>query len=168
MERLPENWKWSSVGDLSQLHRGITYQKNQAENNETKNNCLVLRGGNIQEGNIYIGDDVVYVPRELVKEDQYLREGDIVIVGSTGSKDLIGKAALSHKNESKISFGSFLMLIRPAEGINKKYFGYFFLSEQYRNSIRESSGVLTLIISEENISLQSRFLFHRYQNKSVS
>lgn len=140
MEELPQNWAWVKVGEVSSLLRGISYQKHQAESYERDENCLVLRGGNIQDGKIAIDSDLVYVPKELVDEKQLLRNGDIVIVGSTGSKDLIGKAALSTKDEDKISFGAFLMLIRPLEAVNKKYFGYFFLSDEYRNAIRESSG----------------------------
>jgi type I restriction enzyme, S subunit len=141
MERIiPEHWVWSTVGKISSLLRGISYQKHQAEDYESDENCLILRGGNIQNGKILIDNDLVYVPKELVDEKQLLKNGDVIIVGSTGSKDLIGKAALATKDENKISFGAFLILIRPLEAVNKRYFGYFFLSDEYRQTIRESSG----------------------------
>src|SRR5687768_13263034 len=120
MSELPDNWLLTTVGEVATLLRGVSYQKHQAEHVESDGNCLVLRGGNIQDGKIFIGKDVVYVPKHLVSENQFLRKGDVIIVGSTGSKELIGKAALSLQDEDKIAFGAFLMLLRPSEGVSKK------------------------------------------------
>ena len=72
MEELPKNWTWTKVGNLSNLLRGVNYQKNQAELLPSDDNCLVLRGGNIQDGKIVVGSDVVYVPKELVDKEQFL------------------------------------------------------------------------------------------------
>lgn len=151
--KLKIGWKVTTVGAVSTLLRGVGYQKVDAEAQPTEKNCLVLRGGNIQDGKIFINDDVVFVPRELVKEEQFLRRGDVIIVGSTGSKDLIGKAALSIEDQNKVAFGAFLMLLRPSEQIDKKYFGYFFLTREYRDTIRKlSAGVNINNIRREHIT----------------
>jgi type I restriction enzyme S subunit len=113
----------------------------QAKSIKENDDYLVLRGGNIQNGKIITDTkDVVYVDSSLVKEVQEIKKGDVVIVGSTGSKRLIGKAGIAKKNYKEISFGAFLMLIRPSGLINKSLFDYYFISDNYRNVIRKLAG----------------------------
>ena len=143
-KELPINWKLTKVVDISEIVRGITYQKSDASTTIFDNSCLVLRGGNIQDGKIVIEDDCVYVPDSIVKKDQKLRIGDVIIVGSTGSAKLIGKAAFSLSDEDKISFGAFLIMLRPNKKIESRYFDYFFLTEFYRTEIRELAGGINI------------------------
>lgn len=141
---LPKNWILIKVVDISEIVRGITYQKSDASATKFDNSCLVLRGGNIQDGKIVIEDDCVYVPESIVKKDQKLRKGDVIIVGSTGSAKLIGKAAFSLSDEEEISFGAFLVMLRPDKKIESRYFDYFFLTEFYRTEIRELAGGINI------------------------
>jgi type I restriction enzyme S subunit len=129
------------IGDVSDLIRGVSYKKTDANEASTcDDDILVLRGGNIQDGKIFRNaNDEVFVDKSLVSEKQYLKKGDVVIVGSTGSSNLIGKAAIVENDFINISFGAFLMLIRPRPIINPKYFDYYFLSAEYRNAIRDLS-----------------------------
>lgn len=142
------------IGEVSELLRGVSYKKNDAkESSSGADDILVLRGGNIQDGKIFRKPtDEVFVDKSLVNHKQFLKKGDVVIVGSTGSSNLIGKAAIVDEDYDSISFGAFLMLIRPREDINAKYFDYYFLSSEYRNAIRElSSGVNINNIRKEYI-----------------
>jgi len=143
-KELPINWILIKVVDVSEIVRGITYQKSDASTTIFDNSCLVLRGGNIQDGKIVIEDDCVYVPDSIVKKDQKLRKGDVIIVGSTGSAKLIGKAAFSLSDEDEISFGAFLVMLRPNKKIESRYFDYFFLTEFYRTEIRELAGGINI------------------------
>lgn len=140
-KNLPKNWVETEVGDISEIVRGITYNKLQAKPIKDNDDYLVLRGGNIQDGKITTETkDVVYVESSLVKEVQQIKKGDVVIVGSTGSKRLIGKAGIAKEDYKEISFGAFLMLIRPSELIEASLFDYYFISDNYRNVIRELAG----------------------------
>lgn len=143
--KLPANWKITKVGNLCSQLRGISYQKGDAYSGEFENSVWVLRGGNIQDGKIVInkGDDV-YVSKELVREEQLIRKGDVVIVSSTGSKALIGKAAHAMEDMPNTGFGAFLTLLRPIKEIDSLYFDYFFQTENYRESIRELSGGINI------------------------
>jgi type I restriction enzyme S subunit len=143
-KELPIGWILIKVVDISEIVRGITYQKSDASTTKFDNSCLVLRGGNIHDGKIVIEDDCVYVPDSIVKKDQKLRRGDVIIVGSTGSAKLIGKAAFSLSDEEEISFGAFLVMLRPDKKIESWYFDYFFLTEFYRTEIRELAGGINI------------------------
>ena len=142
MEReLPKGWIEVKVGKLCKQFRGITYGKNDAHTNKFNDCFLVLRGGNIQNGRIILNEnDNVFVHKSLIKEEQQIRSGDVLIVSSTGSKQLIGKAAYAKAYLSSISFGAFLTLLRPHELLTSAFFGYLFQTDYYRNSIRELSG----------------------------
>lgn len=139
-KQLPKNWVETSPLVISKIIRGVSYGKTDASQVEFDNSCLILRGGNIQDGEIVDGKDNVYVPLDLIKKEQFIQEHDVVIVGSTGSKNLIGKAATSLYNSDKISFGAFLMLIRAFEPIDKRYFSYYFQTNYYREAIRNLAG----------------------------
>ncbi|SMO44888.1 restriction endonuclease subunit S [Melghirimyces algeriensis] len=132
---VPENWVWVRLGSVVEALRGVTYKKNQVTNSGEENVCLVLRGGNIQDGKIFKFEDDVYVPFDLIKENQCLQKGDIIIVTSTGSKKVIGKSAQCLSDEANVSFGAFLTLIRPKNQNNRRYFGYYFQSDLYKKSV---------------------------------
>ena len=92
------------IGEVSDLIRGVSYKKNDAkESSGSEDDVLVLRGGNIQDGKIFRNpNDEVFVDKSLVSERQFLRKGDVVIVGSTGSSNLIGKAAIVDNDYSNM------------------------------------------------------------------
>ena len=139
---VPENWRWVRIGSSVGLHRGVSYKKEDAHTTKQINDCLIMRGGNIGEGYIDIDADNVYVDMSLVDTDQLVRENDIIIVASTGSTKVIGRAGISRQNYKDVAFGAFLLLVRPSGKVNGRYISYFFQSDLYRNRIRDlASGV---------------------------
>lgn len=140
-KELPKGWVETEIGIVSDLIRGVSYGKNDVQESQGDNDFLILRGGNIQDGKIITDStDTVFVNESLIKESQFIRKGDVVIVGSTGSKNLIGKAGIAKYDFSNISFGAFMMLIRPNSKLHSSYFDYYFLSDNYRNVIRDLAG----------------------------
>lgn len=139
---VPGNWCWVTVGNIVDLHRGVSYKKNEGHSVKGENDCLVMRGGNILEGTIDTDAENIYVDKSLIKSEQYLQENDIIIVSSTGSKKVIGRAGISFAGYSDVSFGAFLTLVRPKEHLCKRYVDYYFQSQIYRERIRSlASGV---------------------------
>lgn len=151
--QIPENWCWTIIGSLASIHRGVSYKKSDAHLEKRQNDCLVLRGGNIGEGYLDTDTDNVYVDISLVGDNQIVRKNDIIIVASTGSKKVIGRAGISKMKYSDVAFGAFLVLVRPLEETNQRYIDYFFLNDNYRNRIRNlASGVNINNIRSEYIS----------------
>lgn len=134
--KIPGNWCWVRVGNISSLYRGVSYKKNDVHTIKEDSDCLIMRGGNIGEGYIDIDVDNVYVSKSLVKDCQLVCQNDIVIVASTGSKKVIGRAGVSEMSYSDVSFGAFLMLVRSKDKFNAKYLDYFFQTDDYRTKIR--------------------------------
>lgn len=101
-----------------------------------------MRGWNIGEGYITSDADNVYVNKSFVNESQLVRQNDVIIVASTGSEKVIGRAGISAMDYQDVSFGAFLMLVRPTGKFNPKYLDFFFQSDDYRNQIKNlASGV---------------------------
>lgn len=132
---IPGNWVWARMGAVTEIIRGLSYKKHQVAASDAPDNLLVLRGGNIQNGVVVNQDDNVYVNKEIVRENLLLKKGDIIIVSSTGSSKLIGKAASIKKEFVGETYGAFLTNIRSRYGLDNRYIGLYFQSSFYRNMI---------------------------------
>jgi type I restriction enzyme S subunit len=128
-------WPTVPVGEIAQQVRGVSYDKSQVSNSAAPGLRPVLRAGNIQEGSLLLDKDLVYVPDSCIAHQQLLRPGDIVIAASSGSIDVVGKAAqLSEPWEG--SFGAFCKVVRPSsERVNPRYLHHFFQSTGYRRKV---------------------------------
>ena len=113
----------------------------------------ILRANNINGQLNY--EDLVYVPREKVKGEQFVKALDIIIAMSSGSKHLVGKAAQAYQ-DFEGGFGTFCGLVRISEEVNQKFIGLFFQSPVYRNEIsRLSIGININNLRSENIEAMS-------------
>ncbi len=141
--KVPGNWCWTRIGELSTLYRGVSYKKQDAHTQKNNQDYLILRGGNILEGTIDVEtNDNVYVHQNLVQNEQLVQKYDIIIVSSTGSSKVIGRAGISHKDYTDVAFGAFLTLVRPNNNVVKPFIAYYFQSNLYRNRIRDlASGI---------------------------
>ena len=141
--KVPGNWCWTRIGELSTLYRGVSYKKQDAHTQKNNQDYLILRGGNILEGTIDVEtNDNVYVHQNLVQNEQLVQKYDIIIVSSTGSSKVIGRAGISHKDYTDVAFGAFLTLVRPNNDVVKPFIAYYFQSNLYRNRIRDlASGI---------------------------
>jgi len=111
----------------------VTYAKDDASSVPVPGSVAVLRAGNIQDAGITL-DDLVYVPRARVSPDQFLRRHDILIATSSGSLDVVGKAARV-ADDLGMAFGAFCKVLRPRPDINPRYLAHYFRTAQYRRTI---------------------------------
>ena len=124
-------WSWwrdmrtVRIGEIATITRGVSYKKEQAVKSKLSGYTALLRANNINAGQFNY-DDLVFVPNELVSEDQLISSGDIVITMSSGSKAHVGKVAIA-KNDNRYTYGAFCAKITP----NKVFplYLYFTLSD---------------------------------------
>ena len=124
------------LGDIVEQIRGVSYRPSDLRDNLSNNSVILLRANNIQNGKIVL-DDVIYVSKSKVSQSQYLRRGDILVCTSSGSKELVGKAAFVDEDLPMV-FGAFCKVVRPKIECCK-YMGHFFQSPYYRNHISAAS-----------------------------
>lgn len=113
-----EGWKASVLGNRGRFLRGLTY----AATDVGDDGLLVLRSTNIQDGNLVLDRDLVFVAKEC-PPDLLLQVGDLAICMSNGSKALVGKSAEFTGNYSgQITVGAFCSIFRPSLSFAKLAF----------------------------------------------
>lgn len=121
------------VGDLCEQIRGVSYEKGEALTSPRPGYVPILRANNITDrGLVY--DELVYVPEQRVSAYQRLRRFDVVIAASSGSKDVVGKAA-PVLDDFDGSFGAFCKVLRPNQKVDPRYFAHFFKTKHYRQTV---------------------------------
>ena len=131
----PKGWPISRVGAVAKQIRGVTYSKGEASKEAKAGFLPILRAGNIAAGDIVM-DDLVFVPAERVAEEQLLRNNDVLIATSSGSLDVVGKAARVQDN-MPVGFGAFCKVLRPGSEVDSTFFAAFFSTQYYRRRVSE-------------------------------
>lgn len=127
-----------TVNQISQIIRGVSYKPAQIKDVPTEGYIPIVKTNNIQNGKI-IFNSLPYVESKIIKSSQHLKKGDVLVAASTGSKKVIGKAAMA-TDDWLGSFGAFCLVLRPdIKIINPDYFGYYFQSKNYRTAISHMS-----------------------------
>ena len=132
---MPQGWCLVRLGSIIDIISGTSYQKGDILSD--KKGIRILRGGNIQEGNIVLYTNDVFVNYSLLNKSNTLYNGDIAIVASTGSSELIGKAALAKHDYPDTQIGAFMKIIRPKLPELSDYLGIIFQSDLYRSHIKD-------------------------------
>ena len=132
---IPESWRWIKLGELVRVIGGVSYKKGDV----SKSGIRILRGGNIQSMKVLTDEDDVFLPHEYKDDEKQVRVGDILIVASTGSKTIIGKAGYVDREMPDTMIGAFLRICRPVYSEIIEYLRCLFDSEFYRKHIRDLS-----------------------------
>mgnify|MGYP001766503233 CR=1 FL=1 len=150
---LPEGWKLTAMNNLIEKPQYGTSKKCDYETNGVG----VLRIPNISDG--YIDStDLKFAKFDDAEIETYrLKVGDILIIRSNGSVDLVGKSALINQHQEKYLFAGYLIKLRPRQKfVLPKYLLHVLSSNILRNQIegkaKSTSGVNN-INSEELKSL---------------
>ena len=140
----------AKVKDIAVQIRGVSYHPEDLHDNLDEDSVVLLRANNIKDGKLIL-DDVVYVSKSKVAEQQYLQTGDILICASSGSKELVGKAAFVDLVKNPMTFGAFCKVVRPQPEYSE-YLGHYFNSPVYRRKISAlSAGANINNIKNEHI-----------------
>lgn len=132
MYNIKRHWNIIFLHLLAHIIKGVTYTK--ADIGTVRNGCIpIVRANNIQ-GDKLDYKDLVWVIESRIAPDQFLRQGDVVVATSSGSKHLVGKTA-SFDGKQKISCGAFCAILRPNNLVDNLFFKYFFQTQEYRNLI---------------------------------
>jgi type I restriction enzyme, S subunit len=118
----------------------------------------VLRIPNIKNGAVD-SSDLKYAQFDAEEIKSYaLKEGDLLVIRSNGSVDIVGQCALIRKQDESFLYAGYLIRLRPLQnGINPKYLLHIFsssgLRSQIENKAKSTSGVNN-INSEELKALE--------------
>jgi len=125
--------KTSKIGEVAEQVRGVTYAKKDASSEEQEGFSPILRANNISEDGLGF-DDLVYVPDNKISDKQRIQINDVLIAASSGSIQVVGKAAQA-RNGFGGSFGAFCKVLRPSSEVNAHYFAHYFQTPIYRRTV---------------------------------
>ena len=114
---MKEGWTYKKLGEVCDYSIGLTYKPTDICDNGT----IVLRSSNIQNGQIDLNDIVrVSCP---IKDTLFVNKGDILMCSRNGSARLVGKVAIIPDIKERMTYGTFMMIIRS--DYNPFLFYYF-------------------------------------------
>ena len=114
-----KGWEVKKLGDITDPTIGLTYKPENVTSDGS--GTVVLRSSNIQQSKLSF-EDIVRV-NVSIKEEKYVKNGDILMCSRNGSFKLVGKVAMIQHLSEPMSYGAFMTIIRSE--YNPYLFGYF-------------------------------------------
>ena len=139
-KRLPGfdgEWDRHKLGEYVDCVRGVSYNgSNDVFGSESNQTIRLLRSNNIQDAK-FDSNDVQYIRRNIVRDNQILKTYDIMICMANGSKQLVGKNCIfTEALNEKYTFGAFMSCLRAKKAdTNMNYIFELLNSTQYWNNI---------------------------------
>lgn len=130
------NYEIKTFEQIAALTRGVTYPKTAQATNVTE--TIILPADNIDlSGNLVLNKLIYLHDNKSIAEEKRLRNGDIFICMSSGSKEHIGKVAYI-SDKTNFYAGGFMGIIRtnPSICLSKWLFYYLRFSPIYRQEIK--------------------------------
>lgn len=129
------DWQEGVIGDLARGVRGVSYRPEHLLSSFASDAAVLLRATNIQGGQITF-EDVQFVPKFIVSDEQRVNQHDIVVCMSNGSKLLVGKSAPCKVQFSDVlTVGAFCSVFHPRPSANASFIAHVFNGEGFRRSI---------------------------------
>lgn len=113
--------------------RGVSFKPNDVVSQLQDGYVPIVKSNNIKEDG-FDSSNLIYIKRSMVRPEQFIQAGDVVMTASSGSKKTIGKN-IQFQHDYIGSFGAFCKLIRPKKSINSKYLYHFLRTSFFRNTI---------------------------------
>lgn len=138
------------LGDIAQFVRGVTFKPASVVEVSTPGALRFMRTTNVKD-ELDTVDVKAIAPTVKVRDDQMLRDGDI-LVSSANSWNLVGRASYVSGLEWTCTFGGFVSVLRTAAAPFSPRFMYsWFMSPEVQSTLR-SFGRQTTNISNLNIT----------------
>jgi len=126
-------WEFKKLSEVAEYFNGLTYSPKDVSNK----GIIVLRSSNIQNDDLDFSD-IVRVDRP-VKDKIIVQDGDILMCSRNGSKRLVGKTATINNLKEKMTFGTFMMIVRSNQN---SYLKWFFKSSEFRRQITRGENTM--------------------------
>ena len=123
----------TTVGDVSEQVRGVSYAKSEASDVLQPGYSPILRANNISENGLLL-DALVFVPDAKISQKQRIAPNDVIVAASSGSLSVVGKTAQAREGFEG-GFGAFCKVLRPRPAVDPHYFGHYFRTSLYRHVI---------------------------------
>ena len=148
-------WKKVKLGDIATFSNGINFGKE-----SYKAGVKLIGVSNF--GNRFFPDydELEEVDENVLRPNDYLKNGDIVFVRSNGNKELVGRCMLIQNPPSTVTYSGFCIRAR-LNNIDEncpRFFAYYFKSKDFRKAM--SNTAVGANIQNLNQGLLSNHIFY--------
>ncbi len=148
-------WKKVRLGDIATFSNGINFGKE-----SYKAGVKLIGVSNF--GNRFFPDydELEEVDENVLRPNDYLKNGDIVFVRSNGNKELVGRCMLIQNPPSTVTYSGFCIRAR-LNNIDENcpsFFAYYFKSKDFRKAM--SNTAVGANIQNLNQGLLSNHIFY--------
>ncbi|WP_242253608.1 restriction endonuclease subunit S [Bacillus cereus group sp. BfR-BA-01403] len=165
IENIPTNWLCTTLGNVIYDFKYGTSEKS----DYTNQGQPVIRIPNIDEEYVSTNDmkflnDNIHITEEIVEN------GDLLIIRSNGSRNLVGKCSLVDDKTSGYAYASYLIRMRPI-GVDSKFIYWLLKSNLVRSQLfssSKSSAGINNINSQELASIVISLPSYKEQKEIVS
>lgn len=130
------DWKKVKLGDIATFSNGVNFGK------ESYASGVKLIGVS-NFGNKYFPEyeELEEINEKVLRENDYLKDGDIVFVRSNGNKELVGRCMLIQNPPALVTYSGFCIRARlnDIENYNPRFFTYYFKSKTFRKAMSNSA-----------------------------
>lgn len=123
------------LGNICESYIGLTYKPEDI----TSDGVLVLRSSNIKNGKIDLLDQVRV--NSKIKDNLYVKDGDVLVCVRNGSKKLLGKAAYIQNLNEPMTFGAFMSICRSPMG---RYIYIWMQSDNYVQQVENLGKTMSI------------------------
>jgi type I restriction enzyme S subunit len=139
---LPKGWVWCRLGEITEC---MTYGTSQSCSYDINQNTKVLRIPNISSGYIS-ADDLKYTNlTESEREELFLREGDVLVIRSNGSCNIVGLGVFVPNTFAGYCYAGYLIRLRFKFIVLGQYVSIIFatklIRDQIENPLRTTVGI---------------------------
>ncbi len=137
---IPNNWKWTRLGEISQFQGGYAYKSTSYVPNS---NNQVIRLGNVKQNQLLLEAKPAYIPESIAEvTESYLIKKDDLLVTMTGTrrkKDYLFVARIQEGDVcgKKLFINQRVGCFRCVSGIDPAYLQIVFQEESIRSIIFE-------------------------------
>ena len=135
---MKEGWEYLKLGDVVTIRRGLTYSKSDEVDLSDKR---VLRSNNVDlDTHQFNLQEIKYLNNHFdIPQEKYLKNGELLMCMSNGSKIHLGKIAIYNGEDNKYAFGGFMAAIAHNEDIIGQFLYYLLISPDFKKYIQSLS-----------------------------
>ena len=128
-----DKWVEKKLGEVGNTIRGVSFTPELSSVEKKYQYIPLLRSNNIFDYKLN-GKDLLYVDKSCVSDNQIMQDKDVLICAANGSRQLVGKSANYHVNETT-TFGAFMCVFRCFEGECNEFFSNVLQSDDYKKQL---------------------------------
>ena len=131
-----KGWEVKKLGELVELKNGLNFTPT-----EDGYKIRIIGVADFKDNSVITGIDTIGFKniKEDVSQDYYLKDGDILIVRSNGSKELVGRNLIVYTNGEMITYSGFCIRcrIKDLSIVSSVYLNAFLSKREIRMLLRQ-------------------------------